>query len=126
MEAGELTQAFGLAFKKAATGVLSRDELVEIGEGAVDDALVGHRPEHLGRLQFGRVGGQADGVDALGPHQRLGAVPACALEQERDALGGPRTQPPGELSARAAENSRALTLARTGSQARPLCGWSKP
>lgn len=67
-------------------------EIVEGIEAAVDDGLVEDGPERLGRLEFGRIGGQEDEPDGVW-HVQVGlGVPARSVEHQDDAAlwPGPR------------------------------------
>jgi hypothetical protein len=70
--------------------VLDRRE-VPIGQGGV-----GERPQVLGRLEFRRVGGQEQQMPMLGNTEPQTTVPACAIEDEPDLLGGARADLLGE------------------------------
>ena len=61
-------------------------QLLEIAEMAVDQRRIRERPEVLGRLKLGRVGGQEQQVDILGHRQAVAGVPARAVEHEHDVL----------------------------------------
>ena len=50
-------------------------QLLEIAEMAVDQRRIRERPEVLGRLKLGRVGGQEQQVDILGHRQAVAGVP---------------------------------------------------
>ena len=77
------------------------DRLVEARdcrEAAVGERFVDERPQMLGRLQFGAVGGLEDEADAVGRGQVLWAVPASIVELKHDALLGPGADRLGEIS----------------------------
>ena len=79
-----------------ASSVEAVGELVDGLERPVGDGLVGERPETLGRLQFGCVGGQEAELDAVRQPQLAADVPACVVEHEDDGLVWPGAGIAGE------------------------------
>src|SRR5215813_3129951 len=72
-------------------------ECLDGEEVLVDEWLVGVVPEVLGGLQFGRVGGQEDQMQALGHlHQGTGVV-AGLIEYQHNALARTSAHCPGEV-----------------------------
>ena len=87
MKAGGRADAVGCACK-AALRELDLLEVVDRGEVAVDEAGIGERPEMLGGLQLGRIRRQEVQMDVLGDAQPHAGMPAGAVEDEHDLLGG--------------------------------------
>ena len=71
-------------------------ELVDRSEMAVGQGRVGQRPQVLGRLQLGRIRRQEQPVDMLGHPQLDAGMPARAVQDEDDLLGGSSTHLSGE------------------------------
>lgn len=55
---------------------------------AVDEGGIGELPEVLARLEFRRVRRQEEQMDVVRNHHRITAVPARAIEQKHELLGG--------------------------------------
>ena len=71
-------------------------EVREGGEVGVDERLVEHRPEALGRLQLGRVGGQVDEPDSGWDGQAWFGMPSGIIEHEHDGAVASGTGLAGE------------------------------
>ena len=88
MEEGSGADEIRLALEVDAALGLHVLQLVDCREVPVDQHRVAERPEVLGRLQFGREGGEEEQVHVLG-HAKLGTgVPAGAIQHEHDLFGG--------------------------------------
>jgi len=97
MEARGRADHVGLAVQRGAPGELGVLQLLDRGEMAVDQARVGERLQVLGGLQFGGIRRQEEQVHVLGdpqPHARR--LPAGAIQDEDDLLGGARAGLTGE------------------------------
>lgn len=55
---------------------------------AVGQHGIGQRPEMLGGLKLGRVGGQEEQIDVLGHLEMDARVPARSVEHQDDLLAG--------------------------------------
>jgi hypothetical protein len=62
-------------------------QLVDRREVLVGEDRIAERPEVLGRLQFGREGGQKEQVHVLRHAELRAGVPASAIEDEHDLFG---------------------------------------
>ena len=71
-------------------------EFVDGGEMAVVQHSVGQWPEVLGRLEFGRVRRQEQQMEVIRHAQLEAFVPASAIEDQHDLLGGASTHLAGE------------------------------
>ncbi len=90
------TDALALRLQGGAVGELGVFEVLNAGKMAVDEHVVGERPEVFGRLQLGRIRRQEQEVDVLGDAQPLAGVPAGAVQDEDDLLGGTGADGAGE------------------------------
>ena len=63
---------------------LHRLQAGQILEASVRQGLVGERPEMLGRLQLGRVGGQDEEMEALGDLDLVAGMPAGSIQHQED------------------------------------------
>ncbi len=77
----------------------------EIGEADIGQWLIGERPEVLGRLQFGGVGGQDEEMDALGHLHLIPGMPARSIEDEEDPFLQPCSHIPSKGSQHLAEEN---------------------
>lgn len=85
MEAGLGFELLGPAVELAATFT---DDSVEFGQGfevTVGDGFVDERPQPLGGLELGRVGGQVDEPQPVGNAQTFRSVPASIVNGDDDA-----------------------------------------
>ena len=86
MESGVCLNELGLVGESGAAPVETVGELVEGVEWLVGDALVGERPETLGGLKLGGVGGQEAQADALWWQKLFADVPAGVVEHDDHRL----------------------------------------
>lgn len=99
----EPTDLLAQVLEACKQGVL---ELVDGGEDASGERVVGERPEPFGGLQFGTVGGQEDEMHADGDREIRRRMPAGLVEHEHDRLAGSRTNRLGECAEREAGRGR--------------------
>jgi len=78
--------ALVLALETGAVGELDVFELVDTFKLAVDEWLVGERPEMFSWLQFGRRGRQEEPVDVIRHAQAQTGVPARSVQDQHDFL----------------------------------------
>jgi hypothetical protein len=86
----------GTRLEGDAAGSLGVFELVDRSEMAVGQGGIGERPEMFGGLQLGRIRRQEEQVDVLGHTQLDARMPAGAIQDEDDLLGGSSTHLSGE------------------------------
>ena len=82
---------------------LHRLEGLQTREEPVGERLVREWPQMLGGLQFERIDGEGEQVDALGYLDGFPGVPAGAIEHEEKALPRPRPRLSGKGSKDLAE-----------------------
>lgn len=88
MKARASANALGLGLYETAALALDLLEVIQGGEGPVEQRRVGQGPQAFGRLQFRGVGGQEGQSDALG-HVKIGAgMPPRIVEHEQDMMLG--------------------------------------
>jgi hypothetical protein len=75
---------------------LHRLELIEIAEMAIDQGGIRELPQVLGRLKFGRMGGQEEQMNVLRHRQAVAGMPASSVEYEHDLLVRPRASRLGQ------------------------------
>lgn len=71
-------------------------ERLQTVEVAIGKRLVGERPEMFGWLQFRRVGGKEEEMEALWYLHRLPGMPAGAIQHQEDPFGETSVHLPGE------------------------------
>jgi hypothetical protein len=81
----------GTGLERHTAGGLNVFELVDGGKVAIHQDGIGQGPEVLGRLQFRGIRWQEQEMDVLGHAQTLRLVPARAIQDEHDLLGGARS-----------------------------------
>jgi hypothetical protein len=80
----------GLALERSAMSSLRLFERLDALKMAVDQRCVRQRPQMLSGLQFWGVGRQEEQVHMVRHAQALGGVPAGAVEDQDNLLGGTR------------------------------------
>jgi hypothetical protein len=87
----------GSGLQGDAAGGLGVFELVDRGEMAIGERCIGQRPEVFGGLELGRIRRQEEQVDVLRDAHLNAGVPAGAIQDEDDLLGGASTDLAREL-----------------------------
>jgi hypothetical protein len=88
VEQGRGADQIRTGLQRHTAGGLGVFEGVDRGKMAVHEDGVGERPQMLGGLQFGGIRRQEEQMHVVGDLQALGLVPACAVQDQHDLLGG--------------------------------------
>lgn len=83
MDEGVPANALGLLLEGKAALCLDLLQGGEVGEADIGERLVGQRPEVLGGLEFGGVGGLDEEMNAVGHLHLLAGMPAGAIKHQR-------------------------------------------
>src|SRR5437667_11216723 len=89
MEAGMSAYDLWVRLKPAATRGLDLFQLMQRGEDAIGQRLVGKWPEPLGGLHLWRIGWQEHHLDALRQRQLSTAMPARPIKDQHDLFVRP-------------------------------------
>lgn len=88
MEQGGGADQIAAALERHAARRLRVFEVLDGSEVAIDQHRIGQGPQMLGRIELGGIGWQEEQMDVVGDAQPGAAMPARAVQDEHDLLGG--------------------------------------